>query len=53
MLIGDLAKKADVSIDTIRYYEREGLIEPLSVRESGYREFDETTADRLRFVIRY
>ena len=52
MLIGDLAKKADVSIDTIRYYEREGLIEPLSVRESGYREFDETTADRLRFVIR-
>lgn len=52
MLIGDLAKKVDVSIDTIRYYEREGLIEPLSVRESGYREFDEAAADRLRFVIR-
>ncbi|MCS5596992.1 MAG: heavy metal-responsive transcriptional regulator [Alphaproteobacteria bacterium] len=52
MLIGDLAKKADVSIDTIRYYEREGLIEPVSVRDSGYREFDKNAAERLRFVTR-
>ena len=52
MLIGDLAKKADVSIDTIRYYEREGFIEPVSVRDSGYREFDKNAAERLRFVTR-
>lgn len=52
MLIGELAEKANISIDTIRYYQREGLIEPLSVRESGYREFDDGAAERLRFVTR-
>jgi len=52
MLIGELAKKADVSIDTIRYYEREGLIEPASVRESGYREFDKNAVETLHFVVR-
>ncbi len=52
MLIGKLAEKTSVSIDTIRYYEREGLIEPVSVRESGYREFDDAVAERLLFVTR-
>jgi len=52
MLIGELAKKADVSIDTIRYYEREGLIEPVSVRESGYREFDKSSVKTINFVVR-
>lgn len=52
MLIGELAKKADVSIDTIRYYEREGLIDPVSLRESGYREFDKSAIEALRFIVR-
>lgn len=52
MLIGDLAKKADVSIDTIRYYEREGLIEPVAMRESGYREFNRNSVETIRFVVR-
>ncbi|PCJ99178.1 MAG: hypothetical protein COA45_06995 [Zetaproteobacteria bacterium] len=52
MLIGELAKKSNVSIDTIRYYEREGLIEPVSVRESGYREFDKSSIEVMRFVTR-
>lgn len=52
MLIGELAEKANLSIDTIRYYQREGLIEPLSVRESGYREFDNSAVETLRFVTR-
>lgn len=52
MLIGELAEKADVSIDTIRYYEREGLIAPVSVRGSGYREFDKASVETLRFVVR-
>ena len=52
MLIGELAKKADVSIDTIRYYEREGLIEPMTVRESGYREFNKSTVETIRFIVR-
>lgn len=52
MLIGELAEKANLSIDTIRYYQREGLIEPLSVRESGYREFDNSAVATLHFVAR-
>lgn len=52
MLIGELAEKSNVSIDTIRYYEREGLIAPASVRESGYREFDKGSVETIRFVVR-
>lgn len=52
MLIGELAEKANVSVDTIRYYEREGLIAPVSVRESGYREFDKGSVETIRFVVR-
>lgn len=52
MLIGELAEKTNVSIDTIRYYERERLIEPVSVRESGYREFDKNSIETIRFVVR-
>jgi DNA-binding transcriptional MerR regulator len=52
MLIGDLAKKTRVSIDTIRYYEREKLIEPVFVRDSGYREFDKNSVETIFFIIR-
>ena len=52
MLIGELADKANISVDTIRYYEREGLIKPVLVRDSGYREFDESSVDTLFFVVR-
>lgn len=52
MLIGELAKAVNTSIDTIRYYEREGLIEPVHVRDSGYREFGDISIDRLKFILR-
>lgn len=52
MKIGALAQQADVGIDTIRYYEREGVI-PLPLRrESGYREYGDGDVARLRFVRR-
>ena len=52
MLIGELAKTVNTSIDTIRYYEREGLLTPVHVRDSGYREFDDLSIDRLNFILR-
>lgn len=52
MLIGELAKKTSISVDTIRYYEREKLIEPVFVRDSGYREFDKNSVETICFVIR-
>ncbi len=50
--IGTLAKHAGVAIDTIRYYEREGLIAAPPRRASGYRAYPESTVTRLRFIRR-
>lgn len=52
MQIGQLAKRANVAIDTVRYYERNGILPPASRRSSGYRSYDERDVDRLRFVRR-
>jgi MerR family copper efflux transcriptional regulator len=52
LTIGAVAKRAGVAIDTIRYYEREGLLpEPLR-RPSGYRSYGEGTVAQLRFIRR-
>lgn len=50
--IGTAAQRAGVSIHTIRYYEREGLLPPPRRRASGYRDYDGVTVDRLRFIRR-
>jgi MerR family copper efflux transcriptional regulator len=50
--IGKLAKLVQMSIDTIRFYEREGLIAPPARRESGYRDYAPEVVDRLRFIRR-
>lgn len=52
MKIGELAEKTGVSIDTIRFYERRGLIPAPSRRESGYRIYSVEYADRIRFIKR-
>lgn len=52
MKIGELAKRAEVPIDTVRYYEREGLIPPPVRRASGYRDYLDADVDRLRFMRR-
>jgi len=52
MKIGELAQKAQVNIDTVRYYERQGLLpEPRRLR-SGYRQYEVGDVSRLRFVRR-
>ena len=52
MKIGELAKRTDVPIDTVRYSEREGLIPPPIRRASGYRDYVDADVDRLRFMRR-
>lgn len=52
MRIGQLAKLADVPIDTVRYYERHGIL-PAPAREgSGYRRYEPHDVRRLHFVRR-
>ena len=50
--IGQLAKHAAVGIDTIRYYERDGLLAPVARAPSGYRRYGEAELKRLRFIRR-
>src|ERR1043165_4214200 len=52
MGIGALAKRAGVGIDTVRYYERNGLLSPHSRLASGYRRYSELELSRLRFIRR-
>lgn len=46
--IGDVAKRAGVNIQTLRYYERIGILNPTIRKDSGYRIYD---ADAIRTVL--
>ena len=48
--IGKLARLAGVNIQTVRYYERAGLLHPISKTGAGYRLYGEGELKRLRFV---
>jgi MerR family Zn(II)-responsive transcriptional regulator of zntA len=50
--IGDLAKRCGVSRDTLRFYEREGLISPPLRSDAGYRLYGEPDAQRIQFIRR-
>lgn len=50
--IGQVAKLAGVGIETIRFYEREGIIKEPPRRDSGYRMYDPEIIGRLRFIKR-
>ncbi len=52
MTIGRLSSASDVSIDTIRYYERENLLPAPARTASGYRVYDQDSLRRLRFIRR-
>lgn len=52
MSIGELARSAQVPIDTVRYYEKQGLMPLVKRRASGYREYDADALRRLRFIRR-
>ena len=48
--ISQLAEQAQVTQDTIRYYEREGLLQPVGRNNSNYRIYNETSIRRIRFI---
>ena len=50
--IGELAKACGVKADTLRFYEKNGLISPGIRNESGYRLYGEQDRRRLEFIIR-
>jgi len=52
LTIGRLASAADVGIDTVRFYERAGLLKKPPRTAAGYRLYAEADATRLRFIRR-
>lgn len=50
MRIGELAKRANCDIETIRYYEKAGLLDEPGRNSSGYREYAAEHLERLLFI---
>src|SRR5260370_11159197 len=50
LTIGQVATAADVNVQTIRYYERRGLVPPPRRTPSGYRQYADDAVARLRFI---
>lgn len=50
--IGEVASRADVNKETVRYYEKRGLIPEPDRRRSGYRIFTQRHIDQIRFIKR-
>jgi DNA-binding transcriptional MerR regulator len=50
MFIGQLARAAGVGTDTVRFYERAGLLPQPERTAAGYRMYDEAALKRLRFI---
>ena len=50
MTIGEVAKRSEVNIQTVRFYERKGLVLPAARSESCYRQYTEDAVRRVRFI---
>lgn len=52
MTIGNLARAAGVNVETIRYYQRIGLVDEPDKPAQGYRRYPASIIDRIRFIKR-
>jgi DNA-binding transcriptional MerR regulator len=50
MKIGEMARRAGVTIDTVRFYERRGVLPPPDRLPSGYRVYETAAVERVRFA---
>jgi DNA-binding transcriptional MerR regulator len=50
MKIAEVSEKYKITVDTLRYYERIGLIPPVTRTESGIRDYGETDINRVEFI---
>lgn len=50
MTIGEVSEKFEMTADTLRYYERIGLIPPVPRKKNGIRDYDETACKWVSFV---
>ena len=50
MKIAEVSERYDLSVDTLRYYERVGLLPPVNRSESGIRDYNELDLRRVEFI---
>jgi DNA-binding transcriptional MerR regulator len=50
MKISEVSQQCDLSLDTLRYYERIGLLPPVNRSESGIRDYNELDVRRVEFI---
>jgi DNA-binding transcriptional MerR regulator len=50
MKIGEVAKQSGVTVDTVRFYERVGVLPSPERRPSGYRDYASNTVERIQFT---
>ena len=50
MKIGELAEKAGLPVETVRYYEKEGLLPGVARTQGNYRIYTDDHAERLLFI---
>lgn len=50
MKIGEVSQKYNISTDTLRFYEKVGLIPPVNRNQSGIRDFSEADLKRVEFI---
>jgi DNA-binding transcriptional MerR regulator len=50
MKIGEIANRAGVTVDTVRFYERVGVLPPPARTESGYRDYEPDTLERIQLT---
>lgn len=50
LTIGKLAEATATTVDTLRYYERSGLISPVTRSDKGYRHYDRESIQRILFI---
>jgi len=52
LTIGEVAKRSGIGLETVRFYERKGLIEEPPRTDSGYRQYPKDVVGRIRFIKR-
>ena len=50
MKIGELSKQTGFQVETLRYYEKQGLLTPVTRSAAGYREYDDASLKQLQFI---
>lgn len=48
--IKQASQESGINLETIRYYEKQGLIQPIIQKQNGYRLFDDSQLQKLRFI---